>query len=116
MKEAGKTVLNFGVDTATNLLADPQKALHTGLGVLERGLNAIPGIGGALSFLTGTAKDALTDKKFENMALEIQGVKEGLNSLRDAVGEAIDGLRGEMAEALEAMGARQDELEAFTKA
>jgi len=116
LKGAGKKALDFGVDTATNLLTDPQKALHTGLGVLERGLNAIPLVGGFMSFLTGTAKDALTDKKFEDMAKEISGVKEGLNSLRDAVGEALDGLRGEMAEALEAMGARQDQLEQFTKA
>src|SRR6185503_12245034 len=116
LKGAGKKALNFGVDTATNLLTDPQKALHTGLGLMERGLNAVPVVGGFFSFLTGTAKDALTDKKFEEIANQIQGVKEGLNSLADAMGEALDGLRGEMAEALEAMGARQDQLEQFTKA
>ncbi|CAI2183034.1 2347_t:CDS:10 [Funneliformis geosporum] len=116
LKSASKKALNFGVDTATNLLTDPQKALHTGLGLMERGLNALPVVGGFFSFITGTAKDALTDKKFEEMANQIQGVKEGLNSLADAVGDALDGLRGEMAEALEAMGARQDQLEQFTKA
>ncbi|CAG8568839.1 13101_t:CDS:10 [Ambispora leptoticha] len=116
LKSAGKTALNFGVDTATNLMTEPKKALHTGLGLMERGLNAIPLVGGFFSFLTGTAKDALTDQKFEEIANQIQGVKEGLNSLADAVGEAIDGLRGEMQEALEAMGARQDQLEQFTKA
>src|SRR3954454_15818968 len=42
LKSAGKTALNFGVDTATNLMTDPKKALHTGLGLMERGLNAIP--------------------------------------------------------------------------
>ncbi|CAG8801781.1 24309_t:CDS:1, partial [Racocetra persica] len=116
LKSAGKKALNFGVDTATNLLTDPQKALNTGLGLMEKGLNAIPVVGGFFSFLTGTAKDALTDKKFENLAKEISGLKEGLNSLADSVGEALDGLRGEMTEALEAMGARQDQLEQFTKA
>lgn len=90
--------------------------MHTAMGLAERAFNAVPVVGGILSFFTGTAKDALTDKKFENIALQLDGLKDGLNSLANSVGEALDGLRGEMAEALEKMGAKHDQLEQFTKA
>ena len=39
IKNAGAAALNFSIDTATNLLTSPQKALHTGLGLAERALN-----------------------------------------------------------------------------
>ena len=64
LKNGSKTAFNFSIDTATNLLTSPQKALHTGLGLAERALNSIPFVGGFFSFLTGTAKDALTDQNY----------------------------------------------------
>src|SRR5207248_6645645 len=43
-------------------------------------------------------------------------LEKGLENLANSVGEALDGLRGEMEEALGELGAKHDQLEQFTKA
>jgi len=58
IKNTGKEAAKFAINTGINLVTEPSKAVQTGLGLLERSLNAFPVVGGFFSFITGTAKDA----------------------------------------------------------
>ncbi|CAG8840665.1 8600_t:CDS:2 [Gigaspora margarita] len=116
LKTGAKEGAKFALNTGVNLIAEPKKALHTAIGLAERAVSSIPLIGKALSFGLGTAKDALLDAKLETLSKNIQGLKDGLENLANSTAQALDGLRGEMEEALGELGARQDQLEQFTKA
>ena len=99
------------VKSGINLLSNPKKAMHTALGITEKAVNAIPFIGGALSFFFGTGKDALLDAKIEELSTNIGKLQEGLQSLADSVGQALNSLQEEMRRGFEELGARQDQLE-----
>ena len=56
------------------------------------------------------------DQKLEALSTNINLVKEGLETLADATGKALEGLRGEMEKGLAELGARQDQLEGMQQA
>lgn len=56
------------------------------------------------------------DRKLEALSTNINLVKEGLETLADATGKALEGLRGEMEKGLAELGARQDQLEGMQQA